>query len=173
MKTFVHGLIQGRTHLKALHELMNAKVFEFEKENRLQVFKDGKVIKIQIMLDFYVYFKYRIYNNQKLIDITYSIKQGHLHYFLGTFEYKNYSTKAHITNFVYDAICDVMFDRMLLQGLVIHKDENVQEKIKTGESEFQRVFWKSIAWKLKKEYRGPMLNMSISTKRLLNIPVQM
>lgn len=170
---FVNGLIQGRSHLKAIHELMNAKVFEFEKENRLQIFKDGKVIKIQIMMDFYIYFKYRIYNKQKLIDVTYSIKQGNLHYFLGSFEYKRYSTKAHITNFVYDAICDIMFDRMLLQGLVIHKGESVQEKIKNAPSEYEKVFWKSIAWKLKKEYRGSMLNMSISTKRLLNIPVQM
>lgn len=173
MNKFVNGLIQGRVHLKTMHELMNAKVFEFEKENRLQVFKDGKIIKIQIMMDFYIYFKYRVYNNQKLIDVTYSIKQGNLNYFLGTFEHKRYSTKAHITNFVYDKICDIMFDRMLLQGLVIHKGESVQEKIKNAPSDYEKVFWESVAWKLKKEYRGPMLNMSISTKRLLNIPVQM
>lgn len=170
---FTFGLIRNVKHLKEILRHLNVVVFEYEKEKRFQVFEVGKNVEVMIMNGLVVMFKHRVRNGEKVIDVSYRVKEGCLNYYIGTFEFKRYSTKAHITQFVMSSLLGIMFDKLLLMGLVEWKGEEIRKRIENSESEYDKVYWESVLVNLKKRYMGLKSGESEIIKKLGEYSIQL
>lgn len=170
---FKFGFINNVNHLKSILRNLNHHVFNFEKEKRFHIFENNKRVKVLLMAGFHIKFHHQIRNKQKFIDISYQIKEGNLDYFIGSFAFKRYSTKAHITQFILQELMGIMFDRIKAQRLVTYKGHNVLERIEMAENEYDKVYWQSILANLKKRYQGLRTGNMVDVKYLQTLSVQL
>lgn len=169
---FQHGVVQDVAHLKTLMGLLHRPVYTFEKHNRFHEFIPGRKVRAMVMWGFYIQFHHCVRQGKKWIDISYSVREGNLSYFIGSFEFMRYSTKAHIVKFITQQMLGIMFDRTLLHNVVMYEGENVLGKIKNAATDFERAFWESIANKLKKQFMEIKSGSESELLYLRSIPMQ-
>ncbi|QDB70430.1 hypothetical protein CF8_0018 [Aeromonas phage CF8] len=170
--SFQFGVVRDVAHLKTLMGLLHRPVYTFEKHNRFHEFMAGRKVRAMVMKGFYIQFHHCVRQGKKWIDISYSVREGNLSYFIGSFEFMRYSTKAHIVKFITQQMLGIMFDRMLLQNVVVYEGENVLAKIKNANTSLERAFWDAVRNKLKKQFMGIKSGSESDLLYLRSIPVQ-